>query len=367
MPEALVEELRVYIRHATKPLAIRSSSKLEDSHYQPFAGIYSTYMIPLTDNEDQTLRLLGKAIKSVYASVYFASSRAYIQASDNLLGEEKMGIVIQEVCGSEDNGYFSRPFRRSPLAELYPTAKSRRTASSIGLRAGQLVVEATHAACPATKTSNLDDGTGLAWTRSARHAPNLKPEESKMSIDKAPHRLINKAKHFRNTPTWLDVDTEPAHHRQHVRCKIITFHRLKYDTIPLAEIVRLLRTVRRRCAARSRIRRGRTPGADRTFSFLQTVHRRLVGQPFVSPDGHAPILRRECIGTGANEGLAMSSRTATRLTWRISRTQRKSAPNNKMREAPLVLVGPVAGPSDPWSPAKGPISRRKSSSNADSL
>lgn len=63
-------------------------------------------MIPLTDNEDQTLRLLGKAIKSVYASVYFASSRAYILASGNLLSEEKMGIVIQEVCGSEDGGYY---------------------------------------------------------------------------------------------------------------------------------------------------------------------------------------------------------------------------------------------------------------------
>lgn len=85
---------------------MRSSSKLEDSHYQPFAGIYSTYMIPMTSNEDQTLRLLGKAIKSVYASVWLASSRAYIQATANLLSEEKMAVVIQEVCGTADSGYF---------------------------------------------------------------------------------------------------------------------------------------------------------------------------------------------------------------------------------------------------------------------
>ena len=52
------------------------------------------------------LRLLGKAIKSVYASVYFAASRAYIQASSNLLSEEKMAVVIQDVCGTEDSGYF---------------------------------------------------------------------------------------------------------------------------------------------------------------------------------------------------------------------------------------------------------------------
>ena len=106
LPESLVDDLRIFIRHSSKPLAVRSSSKLEDSHYQPFAGIYSTYMIPMTSNEDQTLRLLGKAIKSVYASVYFASSRAYIQATANLLSEEKMAVVIQEVCGTADSGYF---------------------------------------------------------------------------------------------------------------------------------------------------------------------------------------------------------------------------------------------------------------------
>ena len=106
LPETLVNDLRAYIRTVSGPLAIRSSSKLEDSHYQPFAGIYSTYMIPKTDNEDQMLRLLGKAVQSVYASVYFAASRAYIQASSNLLSEEKMAVVIQDVCGTEDSGYF---------------------------------------------------------------------------------------------------------------------------------------------------------------------------------------------------------------------------------------------------------------------
>ena len=115
LPESLVDDLRIFIRHSSKPLAVRSSSKLEDSHYQPFAGIYSTYMIPMTSNEDQTLRLLGKAIKSVYASVYFASSRAYIQATANLLSEEKMAVVIQEVCGTADSGYSFRRFPAWPV------------------------------------------------------------------------------------------------------------------------------------------------------------------------------------------------------------------------------------------------------------
>ena len=95
LPSRLRDALKSYIRTVRTPLAIRSSSKLEDSHYQPFAGIYSTYMIPYVDNEDQMLRLLLKAVKSVYASVYFAASRAYIQTSQNLISEEKMAVIIQ--------------------------------------------------------------------------------------------------------------------------------------------------------------------------------------------------------------------------------------------------------------------------------
>ena len=106
LPKELIDALRIFIRNCPKPLAIRSSSKLEDSYYQPFAGVYSTYMIPHTENEDQQLRLLTKAIKSVYASVYFASSRCYIAAAAGVVSEEKMGIIVQEICGSNQQGYW---------------------------------------------------------------------------------------------------------------------------------------------------------------------------------------------------------------------------------------------------------------------
>ena len=106
LPEELVEQLRVFIETARSPLAVRSSSKLEDSSYQPFAGVYSTYMIPLVENKDQMLRMLGKAIKSVYASVFYSSSRTYIQTTANLLSEEKMAVVVQSICGSEHNGLY---------------------------------------------------------------------------------------------------------------------------------------------------------------------------------------------------------------------------------------------------------------------
>ena len=105
LPLEMQEQLMVFLEKVSKPLAVRSSSKLEDSLFQPFAGIYHLHA-SLTDNKDQMLRLLGKAIKSVYASVFFAASRNYIQTTANLLSEEKMALVIQTLCGSEENGYF---------------------------------------------------------------------------------------------------------------------------------------------------------------------------------------------------------------------------------------------------------------------
>ena len=100
-PGELHQDLYTLLSYVNAPLAVRSSSKLEDSHYQPFAGVYSTYMIPVNKNDlPHTMEILTMAIKSVYASVYFRSSKAYIQATSNVIDEEQMGIVLQEVCGS---------------------------------------------------------------------------------------------------------------------------------------------------------------------------------------------------------------------------------------------------------------------------
>ena len=88
------------------PIAVRSSSKLEDSHYQPFAGIYSTYMIPRLPDNKEMVKMLSDAIKEVYASVYYKASKAYMTATANVLDEEKMGIILQEVCGNRHGDIF---------------------------------------------------------------------------------------------------------------------------------------------------------------------------------------------------------------------------------------------------------------------
>ncbi|MBN2213111.1 MAG: phosphoenolpyruvate synthase [Bacteroidales bacterium] len=100
LPESVHQDLSTIISFCRNPLAIRSSSKLEDSYFQPFAGIYNTYMVPKPENRELALRLVEQAIKCVYASVYFTTSKSYMMATANALDEEKMGIIIQEVCGN---------------------------------------------------------------------------------------------------------------------------------------------------------------------------------------------------------------------------------------------------------------------------
>lgn len=100
LPDRLTEDLKALLEVMDKPLAIRSSSLLEDSHYQPFAGVYSTYMIPNTAGMgEQTLKMLSDAIKSVYASVFYSDSKAYMTATSNVIDQEKMAVIIQEVVG----------------------------------------------------------------------------------------------------------------------------------------------------------------------------------------------------------------------------------------------------------------------------
>ncbi len=101
LPDRLLDDLVALLSVVKTPIAVRSSSLLEDSHYQPFAGIYKTYMVPRVDDITEMLRLLRSAIKAVYASVFYRDSKAYLTATQNVIDQEKMAIVLQEVVGSE--------------------------------------------------------------------------------------------------------------------------------------------------------------------------------------------------------------------------------------------------------------------------
>ncbi len=106
LPDEVLDDLMSLFDVVKGPIAVRSSSLLEDSHYQPFAGVYSTYMIPHVDEREEMVRLLRSAVKAVYASVFYADSKAYLTATQNLIDQEKMAVVLQEVVGEAHEGLF---------------------------------------------------------------------------------------------------------------------------------------------------------------------------------------------------------------------------------------------------------------------
>ena len=126
------------------PIAVRSSSKLEDSHYQPFAGIYSTYMIPRLPDNKLMVKMLSDAIKEVYASVYYKSSKAYMTATANVIDEEKMGIILQEVCGTRHGDiYYPTLSGVARSINYYPIGSEKASDGIVNMAfgLGKLIVE----------------------------------------------------------------------------------------------------------------------------------------------------------------------------------------------------------------------------------
>ncbi len=144
LPEDLREDLLALLDVVDKPLAIRSSSLLEDSHYQPFAGVYATYMIPYIENHEATLKLLCDAIKSVYASVFYADSKAYMTATSNVIDQEKMAVIIQEVVGVKHAGLYFPSFSGVGRSlNYYPLAHEQATdgVAQVAVGLGKTIVE----------------------------------------------------------------------------------------------------------------------------------------------------------------------------------------------------------------------------------
>ena len=144
LPDSYIEDFFTFFEATHSPIAIRSSSLLEDSHYQPFAGIYSTYMIPQLDDKEEMLKMLAAAIKSVYASVFFHDSKAYMTATSNVIDQEKMAVILQEVVGKNYDGRFY-PNLSGVLRSLnfYPIGneKSEEGIASLALGLGKYIVE----------------------------------------------------------------------------------------------------------------------------------------------------------------------------------------------------------------------------------
>lgn len=137
LPYRLLADLEVFTDVVKSPLAIRSSSLLEDSHYQPFAGIYSTYMIPYDEDKYCRLELLANAIKAVYASVYFKGSKDYMTATSNVIDQEKMAVILQEVVGHQyGTRFYPNVSGVARSVNYYPIGEEKAEEGTVSLAMG---------------------------------------------------------------------------------------------------------------------------------------------------------------------------------------------------------------------------------------
>ncbi len=257
LPYRIHEDLYTLISVIRNPLAIRSSSLLEDSHYQPFAGIYSTYMIPVVENDERTMiKMLSNAIKSVYASAFYKDSKAYMMATKNVIDEEKMSIVIQEVCGKAyDKHYYPACSGVARSINFYPIGpeKPEDGIANIALGLGKHIVDGGQTLrfspkFPQKVLQTSQPDLALRETQKVFYALNLDPESFKITPDESANLLQLKiAEAEKDGVMKLICSTYDYHSNvlrdgyQDVGKRLVTFANiLKYNTFPLAEILQTL-------------------------------------------------------------------------------------------------------------------------------
>ncbi len=254
LPYRIHEDLYTFISVVKNPIAIRSSSLLEDSHYQPFAGIYSTYMIPSILNDERLMiELLSNAIKSVYASAFYKNSKAYMTATANVIDEEKMGIVIQEVCGKKYGSHFypvvSGVARSINFYPIEPE-KPEDGIANLALGLGKYIVDGgmTLRFSPKYPKKILQLSSpemALKETQKRFYALDLNADSFKLSVDdsinlkKLRVAAADKNGSLKYIASTYDFQNEMLRDGVHYDGKrLITFSNiLKHHTFPMAEIL----------------------------------------------------------------------------------------------------------------------------------
>jgi CheY-like chemotaxis protein len=256
LPGWLDDIIADFVDHVESPVAVRSSSLLEDSHYEPFAGIYSTYMIPYTDDRRSMIEMIKCAVKSVYASVFFRSSKAYMAATSNVIDEEKMAIVLQEVVGNKFNDRFYPTFSGVARSiNFYPIdpEKPEDGIATIGLGLGKVIVEGGKVLRFSPKypkkvlqLSTL--GLTMSDTQKKFYAVNLDPTAFKISCDDGVNIGEYDISVAESDGSINEICSVYDFQDNVIRDgswgdgkKLITFANiLKYNTFPLAEILETL-------------------------------------------------------------------------------------------------------------------------------
>lgn len=256
LPDRLIEDFFTFFDVVKKPIAIRSSSMLEDSHYQPFAGIYNTYMIPYLDDKYEMLRMLSDAIKGVYASVYFKDSKAYMQATSNVIDQEKMAVILQEVVGNQYGDHFypsmsgvARSLNYYPIGD----EKAEEGTVNLALGLGKYIVDggvtlrfSPYHPTQVLQTSEME--MALRETQTRFYALDLKNAAQEFSIDDGFNLLKLPVKEAEKDGSLQYIASTYDPYDMVIRDglypggrKVITFTNiLAHDVFPLARILQLV-------------------------------------------------------------------------------------------------------------------------------
>ena len=256
LPGELLDDIQTFCEVVTGPVAVRSSSLLEDSHYQPYAGVYATYMIPDRADSRAMALHIADAIKGVYASVYYSGSKAYMSATSNVIDQEKMAIILQEVVGDKHGMRFyphcsgvARSINFYPVGE--ETADEGVMNLALGL--GKHIVDGCKSlrvspAHPAHVMQTSEPQLALKETQSTFLALDLAAADKPVSRDETFDlvRLSVREAEADGTLDWIAStyvrDDDMIYDTPHMRGrKLVTFAGvLRYEAFPLAKIVQLM-------------------------------------------------------------------------------------------------------------------------------
>ena len=258
LPERVRDDLLALTEVVNRPLAVRSSSILEDSHYQPFAGVYSTYMIPRVNDAENMRKLLTDAIKGVYASVFYAESKAYMTATSNVIDQEKMAVIIQEVVGKEYDGYYfpsfagvGRSLNYYPLNDELPEEGVAEVAIGLGkyiVDGGRALRFSPRHPDKVLQTSTLD--LALRDTQRELYCLNLNEVDGNFKVDDSFNLTRANVQDFKDTDALRLMVSTYDPNDQMIRDssegrgrKVVTFSNILRDkAFPMAEAVNLMLT-----------------------------------------------------------------------------------------------------------------------------
>lgn len=379
LPDSLIADFFTFFEAVKSPIAIRSSSLLEDAHYQPFAGIYSTYMIPYLDDKYAMLEMLACAIKGVYASVYYRDSKAYMTATSNVIDQEKMAVILQEVVGKQYDGRYY-PNISGVLRSLnyYPIGDERAEdgIASLALGLGKYIVDGgqTLRVSPyhphqVLQTSELE--TALRETQTRFYALDTRHVGNDFKVDDGFNILNLKVKEAERDNSLNFIASTYDPYDQVIRDglyeggrKVISFAGvLQQGVFPLPELLQM--SMRFGAEAMRRpveIEFACNLNADRTGSLYLLQIRPIVDQKQMLdedlaaiPDDHCLLRSHNSLGHGVTEDVTdvvyvkTDDRFSAANNPTIAREIEKLNKEYLDRGTNYVLVGPGRwGSSDAW-------------------